>query len=76
MSLFRGEIPELGRVDLPNGVQIISGTQTTRAGVLAEVGTSPAIGSIYASTAGKQYVKVANANAATDWQRVTATAAD
>lgn len=58
------------------GVSIFAGAQTTRAGVYGEVTPIAAIGSIYMSTAGKQYVKVANAGASTDWQRVTTTAAD
>lgn len=52
------------------------GAQTTRDTVRAEVGTAGAIGSTYQSTAGKLYLKVANADATTDWQKVTATAAD
>ena len=58
------------------GSAIFAGAQTTRAGVYGEVTPTAAIGSIYMSTAGKQYVKVANAGALTDWQRVTTTAAD
>jgi hypothetical protein len=61
----------------PNpGVGLFIGNQTTRAGVLGEVSNIVAIGSIYLSTAGKQYLKVANAGANTDWQRVTTTAVD
>ena len=60
-----------------DGLQLVFvGASTTRAAVLAECGASAAIGAIYLSTAGKQYVKVANAAASTDWQRVTTTAAD
>ena len=55
---------------------IYTGAQTTRDTVRSEVGTSAAIGSIYLSTAGKMYLKVANAGATADWQKVTATAAD
>lgn len=59
------------------GLQIMFyGAATTRAAVLAEVGVIAAIGAQYQSSAGKLYIKVANAAAATDWQRVTATAAD
>jgi hypothetical protein len=68
-----------GRVALLNeaGLQLFfSGASTTRAAVLAECGALAAIGAIYSSTAGKQYIKVANAAANTDWQKVTATAAD
>jgi hypothetical protein len=52
------------------------GAQTTRDTVRAEVGTGGAIGSIYLSSAGKIYLKVAAAGATADWQKVTATAAD
>ena len=55
---------------------IYVGAQTTRDTVRGEVGTTGAIGSLYCSTAGKLYLKVANADATTDWQLVTATAAD
>ena len=59
------------------GLQLVFvGASTTRAAVYAEAGAAAAIGAIYLSSAGKQYIKVANAAAAPDWQRVTATAAD
>lgn len=59
------------------GLQVVFyGASTTRAAVLAEVGSAAAIGAIYLSSAGKQYVKVANAAAAADWERVTTTAVD
>jgi hypothetical protein len=59
------------------GLQLVFvGVSTTRAAVLAECGEAAAIGAIYLSSAGKQYLKVANAAANTDWQKVTATAAD
>lgn len=67
-----------GRVALVNdaGEQLLfTGACTTRATVLAEA-TNAAIGAIYASSAGKIYQKVANAGAAADWVKVTATAAD
>lgn len=68
-----------GRAALVNeaGLQVVFyGASTTRAAVLAEVGSDAAIGAIYLSSAGKQYLKVANAAAATDWQLVTSTAVD
>jgi hypothetical protein len=61
---------------MQNGACIYFGSQTTRDAVRAEVGTGGAIGSFYASSARKMYLKVANAGATTDWQLVTATAAD
>lgn len=61
---------------LQNGSEIYFGTQTTRDTVRGEVGIAGTIGSFYMSSAGKMYLKVANANATTDWQLVTATAAD
>ena len=67
-----------GRVALVTdaGEQLLfTGAATTRAAVLAEA-TNAAIGAIYASSAGKIYQKVANAGAAADWVKVTATAAD
>ena len=68
-----------GTVALVNtsGLQLVFvGASTTRAAVFAECGAAAAIGAIYLSTAGKQYVKTANAGALTDWQRTTTTAAD
>lgn len=61
---------------LINAQLIYVGAQTTRAGVRGEVGNTPVVGSAYLSSAGKMYLKVANAAATTDWQRVTTTAAD
>ena len=56
--------------------RIVAGDQTTLAAVFAEVPSDFGIGSMYLSTAGKIYVKVANNGAAADWERVTTTAAD
>lgn len=56
--------------------RIYAGAQVTRDTVRAEVGTAGGIGSIYCSTGGKVYIKVANADATADWQLVTASAAD
>jgi hypothetical protein len=64
------------KVKFPNGPEIFFGPATTRAALRAQVGREPLIGSLYVSTAGKLYVKTANANADTDWQKVTSTAAD
>lgn len=55
---------------------IYTGAQTTRDTVRAEVGLGGAIGSVYFSSAGKIYLKVANADATTDWANVTSSAAD
>lgn len=52
------------------------GTATTRAGVFAEVRQDLPVGTLYQSTSGKLYQKVANAGVSTDWQRATSTAAD
>ena len=65
-------VSESGRPMLPN----FTGAATTRDAVRAEVGAGVPIGSNYCSTAGKLYIKVANAGATADWQKVTATAAD
>ena len=52
------------------------GHLTTRAAVRAEVGDLVGMGSVYFSTAGKIYIKVAGASAETDWELVTSSAAD
>ena len=64
-------------------VYIAVGDANTRATAVADLDTTPgrfppAIGSMYVTTAGKVYVKVSQSTppAATDWQRVTTTAAD
>jgi hypothetical protein len=61
---------------LSNGARIYSGGQTTRDTVRIEAGAQGTIGSIYLSSAGKVYLKVANGGAVTDWERVTTSAAD
>ncbi len=63
-------------IRLSNGQEVYTGSATTRAAVRSQAGTQGAIGSVYLSSAGKMYVKVAAAAADTDWQRVTTTAAD
>jgi hypothetical protein len=54
------------------------GTEVTRAGVLAAVGLTPPIGSLYFGfgTTGKLYVKIANAGVLADWEVVVVQAAD
>lgn len=61
-----------------SNVVILKGTATTRSGLRTEISDGSAIanGSIFLSTAGKMYLKVNNANAATDWEKVTTSAAD
>lgn len=54
----------------------LTGAATTRDTVRAEVGAGVPIGALYSSTAGKLYLKVADAGETADWQKVTATAAD
>lgn len=66
---------------LTRNVRVFNGSNTTRATVRAEVDAlvahaSVAIGSVYFSSAGKIYLKVADAVADTDWQRVTTSAVD
>lgn len=76
-QLSAGEITISNKTSIAGGYPtIFAGSQTTRAGVLAEVPSNCAIGSQYNSDAGKIYVKVANAAAAADWELVTTTAAD
>lgn len=70
-----------GDIRLSNKAYIFVGAQTTRATVRAEVDAKVAhanvtIGSRYFSSAGKEYVKVADAVADTDWERTTTSAAD
>ena len=67
---------EIGKGMPGSGPVVTGGAKTTRDGVRGECGSDYAIGSIYLSTAGKIYLKVANGGATTDWQKVTATAAD
>jgi hypothetical protein len=55
---------------------IFHGDSDTRAEILAEVPTDCAKGSIYLSSGGEMFMKVNTASAATDWQKVTTTAAD
>ena len=63
-------------IRLSAGNHLISGSAATRAAVETAFPAAP-IGSIYVSTdAGRVYVKVTDAGANTDWQRVTTTAAD
>lgn len=58
------------------GFQIYSGDSGTRDDIRAEVGTAGGIGSLYCSTTGELFFKVANEDATTDWELVTTTAAD
>lgn len=66
---------KLKSISTNKGTAIEFGALATRAGVLAEF-PNVGIGSIYVSTTGVVYVKVAAAGAAADWQKVTTTAAD
>jgi hypothetical protein len=61
---------------MPNGGIVYYGTQTTRDAVRTEVGLTGAIGSLYVTTIGKLYLKVANANATADWQSIASAVAD
>jgi hypothetical protein len=58
--------------------QVRRGTNVTRATVLAECDdglNDPGLGSLYLST-DRAYLRVAQASAATDWEKITTTAAD
>lgn len=57
------------------GNKIYFGGNTTRAEVLAAT-SGAKIGSVYFSTTGKIYLKVSANGANTDWEKVTASAAD
>jgi len=69
-------------VVLGNGCFIYSGTAVTRAAVRADIGNSAPIGSMYISTGAvgttkpNTYIKVANAAADTDWERLVTQASD
>jgi lipopolysaccharide export system protein LptA len=60
-------------------VEFLSGTATARAdlrGLNGGAGDSAPIGSVYYSSGGKIYIKIANAGADADWYLVTATDSD
>ncbi len=57
------------------GPKVYFGGETSRADVLA-VTAGASVGSMYFSTAGKAYIKTASQGSETDWQKVTASAAD
>ncbi len=73
--------PEIDRT-YSSKLRHFTGTATTREQVRVDVSdrldnmNECSIGSVYFSTAGKMYIKVANTHADTDWQKVTSTAAD
>lgn len=75
------ESDSIGVLNIGDGnAKLVSGSATTRAGVLAEcpadIPDSFGIGTVYLSTAGKMYLRVAAAGAETDFEKVTTTAAD
>lgn len=72
---FRSGKVKLKEIESNFGPSVYFGSNTTRATVLAEYPLAK-VGSLYASTAGKLYLRVAVAGAETDWQKVTASAAD
>jgi len=60
-----------------SGAMIFTGTAANGDAVYAEVGAVDATGSIYLSTAaGDLFIQVANAGAATDWERMTSADTD
>jgi hypothetical protein len=69
-------------VRLSNGTRIYTGSAATRAAVRAQVGDSAPIGSLYVgstavgTTKPNLYVKVLNAGANTDWERIVTQASD
>jgi len=66
-----------GYIQNPSGTWYISGTATTRdAARLSTNGQAAPIGSLYLSTGGVLYFKVANSNATSDYERVSTTAGD
>lgn len=60
-----------------SGAMLFSGSANTRVGVNTQIGSAGSNGTVYLSTAGKMYLKVANTGVANDdWQRVTTTSVD
>lgn len=55
---------------------LIFGAQVTRAAVRTEVTDAVGIGSVYFSTGGEMYIKVADNGAAADWEVIGHSAAD
>lgn len=80
MSFFErlpvGELSVTNRSLAAGAAVIIAGTATTRAAVLAQLPDDAGIGSLYLSSAGKIYLRVAAAGAAADIELVTTSAAD
>lgn len=78
---FNAVAYNVGELRTSNGQVLFTGTATTRGTLRTEVNAKiahaeVAIGSAYFSSAGKIYLKVADADADTDWERVTTSAAD
>jgi hypothetical protein len=85
MLINKSKFIQVGnRRDALGTAQYFYGNAVTRATVLSDVDTNPgmfpcAIGSVYVTNGGHgMYIKVAQSTppAATDWQKVTTTAAD
>jgi len=72
---FRSGKVKAKQINSNDGPAIYFGGLTTRAEVLAAT-TGATKGSMYFTTAGKSYIKVAVAGEETDWQKVTSSAAD
>jgi hypothetical protein len=66
---------KLKEIESNKGPSVLFGDSDTRSEILAEY-PNVAQGSIYVSTEGEVFVKVAVAGSATDWEKVTTTAAD
>lgn len=59
------------------GITIVTSTAVTRAAIVTLDAGTLKIGSVHLSTTdGRMHVKVAHAEASTDWEKVTMTAAD
>lgn len=80
MSFFErlpvGELSVTNRSLTAGSAIVMSGTATTRAAVLAQLPDDAGIGSLYLSSGGKMYLRVAAAGASTDIELVTTSAAD
>ena len=72
---FKSGNVKLKKIESNKGPSVLFGDSDTRAEILAEY-PNVAKGSVYVSTAGELFVKVAVAGATTDWQKATTSAAD
>jgi len=68
---FENQTISAGDIKFSNGTELLTGVATTRTNLRADGGDDAAIGSVYFSTNGTFWSKIANAKADADWQSVT-----